>query len=137
MITACLHTPANRAKDVAGAWEKSEVRYLPAQLSDADRMNGIEAEGTITVILPIRWNGNDWSMGTYRFYLRDDKQVVTIEPGSSAAWYEIVDYDNWSCAFRRGVRIPDPDRASVPQPSVDQQSSSNENLPPGATEEPH
>jgi hypothetical protein len=141
MVAECLRVPANRTKDVAGAWDKATFRYNASAVSEADKLNGVEGFGLLIVDVPVRTASTDWGMGEYWFNVWTAKGTVSINRRFSQGL--IIESDNWSCEFTGGRRVVRRDLSdATPYPNVVSNPVQSGNgalpmMPPGATEAPH
>lgn len=112
-LDQCLHIKSNRFDGTAGAWDKETFTVTRTNLSDADKLNGISAIGTVEIFLPVKRDGLDWAQGDYAFPFKIKNGTLSFEDNSGMGkGYPITSAD-WSCDFKNGQRLLSPVEAAV------------------------
>jgi hypothetical protein len=112
-LNTCLHVSYNRALDAAGAWDKERYKVEKTEMSDADRMNGIEASGTIEIALPVKQATTDWSMGAYVFPFKIQNGGLVLQGYNPDGLAFPITSPEWSCEFKGGQRVVSPTESAI------------------------
>jgi hypothetical protein len=102
----CLQVKSNRSTETAAAWDKAKYQVTYENLSDADRLNGVSARGTVEFFVPAKREGTDWRQGDYGFPFEIKNGTLHFDNynGILVAGY-VITTGVWSCEFKNGQRI--------------------------------